>query len=169
MRRSVLLLLLLAPLLVSMLGCAQYLGYQIRRAEPGEEEPKAAPAREQIIERKYGGYDQGMDLVIEPMSWFVAPIVMIPALAHGEGRALCWWPPFDLIFRLLGDSGINHVRSSVRCYAECRPSYPRRLVQWFGWFVPGYSILAPPSGMTGLPVDDIEWQTEVVAPKPRRR
>ena len=90
---------------------------------------------------KYGKYYPGMDLFLEPISWGTGVVSgPIIALFEQDWRCLCLWPPVDLVARLCGSSGINSAPTMDPHYEDHRPCYGRRVAQWLGWVLPGYSL-----------------------------
>jgi len=79
--------------------------------------------------------------VLTPTAWLVAPL-FCPKL-FDDPRFLCAWPPVDLAVRLCGGHGINGRSNSEghpSAYGHCPPAYWRRVAQWMGWLLPGYSL-----------------------------
>jgi len=72
-----------------------------------------------------------------------------------DSRKICMWPPIDLVARLRGSHGISGVEArrydgtldpvhddewQRNRYDAIPPRYSRRLLQWWAWILPGYTV-----------------------------
>jgi len=96
----------------------------------------------------YGRYCMWLDLVAEPVLCIAGPIGIAGMyyyhpddLKDQPMLVTCGWPPIDLVARLCGSRGCNGPWSDRKSqYDEVPPPYWRRLLQWWGWILPGYSM-----------------------------
>ena len=89
----------------------------------------------------YAHYDASVDCK-EPFLWIFGLLDTSTVMEQGDWHHLCYWPPVDLIARLLGSHGVNGIEDGgvgSEVYDTTPPCYLSRLGHWFAWVLPGYT------------------------------